>query len=108
MTALPTSPALLMTGVLALIAGGLIVMTWGRRLPRQGSWIIGLGLLVLLVVVGIDWSILSEEGFAPQPWLRGWIWPREEVGAITVGVLRDALGLSMASLTALVAGSADP
>ena len=78
-------------------------MAWGRRLPRQGDWLVGLGLLTLVTLSGIGWSVLAEHGFAPESWLRGWIGPREETGAITVGVLRDPLGLTLAIVAAVVA-----
>jgi hypothetical protein len=105
MTSLPTSPSLLMVGVLTLMAGGLAAIIWGKKLPRQGDWLVGLGLLTLFILTGLNWGVLSDEAFTPQTWLRGWIWPKEETGAITVGVLRDSLGLTLTTLTALVAAS---
>lgn len=105
MTGLAASPALLMAAVLALLGGSLIVLVWGRRIPREGDWLVSLGLLSVLVVSGIGWSLVADQGFAPQEWSRGWIWPRDEAGAITVGVLRDTLGLSLSILSALVAAS---
>lgn len=103
MTALMNSPALLLVVVLALICGCLVVLSWGRRLPRQGDWLVGFGLLALLVGCMISAIRFSEHGFAPETWGRGWIWPHDEVGAITVGVLSDALGVAVAILAALVA-----
>jgi hypothetical protein len=103
MTALMESPALLLVVVLALCCGCLVVLSWGRKLPRQGDWLVGLGLLGLLIGSVISGIRFSEHGFVPETWGRGWIWPHDEVGAITVGVLNDALGVAVAMLCALVA-----
>ncbi|MGK5083590.1 hypothetical protein WDW37_09820 [Bdellovibrionota bacterium FG-1] len=102
MNGVTSSPALLLSGLVVLLVGGIVLMLWGRKLPRQGDWLVGLGLAALMIDAGIGWIALSEDSFQPQTWLRGWIWPRAEEGAITVGMVRDAVGLAVAVLTVLV------
>ena len=48
MTGIIAAPALPLVAVLILIAGCLIVMAWGRLLPRQGDWLVSFGLLKLI------------------------------------------------------------
>jgi hypothetical protein len=105
MTGLMDSPALLLVVGLALMGGCLVTLAWGRRFPRQGDWLVGLGLLALLVGALISGARLSERAFAAEAWARGWIWPHDAPGAITVGVLRDALGVAFSVLMGLVAAS---
>lgn len=103
MTGLMDSPALLLAVVLVLVGGCLAVLSWGRKLPRQGDWLVGLGLLILLIGSVINGIRFTERAFAPEIWSRGWIWPHEETGAITVGILNDAIGEAMAILSAIAA-----
>jgi hypothetical protein len=110
MTDVTQSPALLLLSVLVLTCACLVALTWGRKLPRQADWLVGLGILALFVAGVIGGLRLSEQGFAPEAWSRGWILPHDEPGAITVGVLRDALAcgfvvlVSIVSACALIAG----
>jgi hypothetical protein len=97
------APLALVLSLVVLLLAGLATLTWGRRLPRGGDWLAGIGLLVAVAGLAFAWVALSGAGLQPQLWQRGWIWPHDEAGAIGVGVLEDALGLTMSSLAVLVA-----
>jgi hypothetical protein len=98
----------MMTEFLATIAGvfvvGLGVLAWGGRLPRRGDWAVSLGIAALFGLAA--WGLAETLGSAQpaQAWLRGWIGPREEPGALNVGFIQDAVGLAMAALGALLSG----
>jgi hypothetical protein len=100
-----TAPTALTLCIFALLFCGLIVLTWGKKLPTKGNWLVWTGLLALLVGVGYDGRFFLKEEFKTKIWMSGWIWSRDEIGAITVGVYQDSLGLAMSALAALVAST---
>ena len=96
------SPQMLFLGTFAAFLVGLAGMFWGRRLPREGDWLIGLGLLPLLLVAILSWMDYLQGNLQPVPWLRGWIAPRVEQRAVHVGILQDFAGLTMALLAVVM------
>ena len=100
-----TTPTFFIFCESVLFLVGVIVFCWGKRMPGRGNWLVWSGLIVLLTGIGIDSGLLLKEPFKVKMWMSGWIWARDEVGAITVGVLQDALGLAMSVLAALVSGA---
>lgn len=102
MITLENTPAILVLCVAFCVLAGLLVLTWERKLPRQGDWLAGVALLAFLVATLLGGNSLFEEGKSALTWQKGWIWPHAESGALTTGVLQDGLGLSMAALTAVV------
>lgn len=97
-----STPAILILSLVACVLAGLLVFVWGRKLPRQGDWLTGATLLAFLVATVVGANNLIGEGQGIQVWQKGWIWPHDELGAITAGVLQDGLGLCMAALTAVL------
>jgi hypothetical protein len=63
------------------------------------------GFIALLTGVGWDTGLLAKEDFRIKIWMSGWVWSREEVGAITVGVYQDFLSLAMSALSVLTASA---
>lgn len=92
--------------IIASIAGslltGLIVFGTGRKLPRRGDWLVTLGLLGLLVPTVMALLPFFDQPSAVIEWRRGWIWPRDEEGAVNVGVLLDGFGLMMTLLGVII------
>jgi hypothetical protein len=99
------SPTYLLLCITILLIVSLIVSTWGKRLPGRGSWLIWAGIVILLTGVGVDSGLLLKNSFVTRIWASGWIWARDEPGAITVGMLQDPLGLAMVVLVAVVSGT---
>lgn len=78
-----------------------IVLLWGRRIARQGDWLIGLALAFSFIGIVFAGAEMYRQGFKPELWQRGWIWSRSEVGSITVGLLTDFSGLAFALISIL-------
>lgn len=78
-----------------------IVLLWGRRIVRQGDWLIGLALSFSFIGFVLASIEMYRQGFKPELWQKGWIWSRSEVGSITVGVLTDFSGLAFALISIL-------
>ena len=100
-----TGPTLLLFCILALFFCGLVIFSWGKKLPGKGGWLVWAGFLAVLGGLGIDSGFFFKEGLKIRVWLTGWVWSREEMGAITVGVLQDSLGLMIAAFAILVGGT---
>ena len=98
------TPILLASYLFVLFLAGLGVLVFGKRRQNYATWIVGILLAGLLAVVALGWSSLVEEGLHEKRWLTGWILPRDEPGAITVGVLQDPLGLTMVALATILSG----
>ncbi len=103
MIALQSSLTPILLSILILLFLGLSVFTWGEKLPGKGSWLLWAGILLVISGVGFDSGLLLKEEFKIKVWMTGWIWPREDLSAITVGIFQDPLNLSMILLTILVA-----
>jgi hypothetical protein len=82
---------------------GFFVLVWGRSLARKGDWLIGLSLALAFIGLCVGGVSLWQAGLKPEVWHRGWIWPRAETGAITVGVVLDAAGFVVSVVALLVA-----
>lgn len=102
MSLFENAPHLLFLALALLGTGGLVVFVWGHRLPGKGIWIIGLGLLALLSVLILTSGLISTVQIKERNWLAGWIWPSGEVGALTLGISTDSLGLSVGFLAMLL------
>lgn len=84
---------------------GLVLLRWGHRLPRRGDWLVGIALVAVLAAVLLNQVGPGEASTASMD-IRGWIWPREEAGAIRVGVLRDLLATLITGVAAVLCGLA--
>ena len=93
---------LLSIAILALFFCGLLVLALGDLLPGKGSWLVWAGFVIFIASMGVDAGIIFKQDFEVKLWKTGWIGDRDGIGAITVGVLQDPLGLSMGALAALV------
>lgn len=91
-------PGWLIIALVFMFFTGLICLTWGRRLPRNGDWLVGIGAIGLLTVAALASSSYFEDPSAPKTWIRNWIPPRGELGAVNVGILHDSLGLAIMAL----------
>lgn len=96
------STQFLMLAVLLAASAGLALLTWGRRLPRNGDWLVGICLAALAGAVGASMASIAEQGFRAKVLLRGWVLPPGEAGSITVGILEDQVGLLMTGLSLAV------
>lgn len=97
------SPTLVMICTILLLFIGFFTLAFGKKIPAKGSWLIWAGLIALLTSVGFDTGFFIQESFTIKTWMAGWIWSKQDVGAITVGILQDPIGMSMTVLSALVA-----
>src|SRR5688500_1730117 len=98
--------ALTLVAVIAaniLLSG--VVLLWGRKLPRQGDWLIGTGLLGAVLAVVLSWSSLGEWQFGPARVLRGWVLGHRDPKSLGVGILEDPLSYAMTILFAAVASA---
>ncbi|MCM2322091.1 MAG: hypothetical protein NDJ90_02405, partial [Oligoflexia bacterium] len=102
MTILHEFPSLLVAALVLLLGAGLITLTWGRKLPRQGDWVIWSGLLVTFAAFAARAVMHSEDGFKPFLLSRQWVGGSGEEGAIAVGLLEDPLGFAMSGLVLLI------
>ncbi len=94
---------LLSFSILTLLFCGFVVLCLGKVLPGKGSWLIWAGVVFFTTAIGLDAGIFFKEEFRTHVWKSGWIWSREDLGAITVGILQDPIGIGMGSLSALLA-----
>lgn len=99
------SPTLMMLGVFSLFLSSWGVLGLGRKLPDRGSWLIWAALIAVLAGMGIDSGIFLKQDFQPKTWMTGWIWFKEEQGAITVGIIQDLLGLGITAFAVFVVGA---
>jgi hypothetical protein len=81
--------------ILGCLIAGLVVMTWGRQLPRRGDWLSALGLLGLVAGVIATWHSLVSGALGDGTWVRGWILPRRELPSILVGIVCDPKGMTL-------------
>lgn len=97
-----TLPILLFATFALLLASGIALLVWGRKFPRQGDWLAWLTLAVAAAPVGLGFAWLADGSLSGQEWIRGWILPREDAGALTVGLALDSLGLTGFALALFV------
>jgi hypothetical protein len=97
------APILLLSSALFLVLCSSLVLTWGRRFPRGGDWVVGIGLFIFLAAQLFAGNALFDNALKTKTWTRGWILPPDMPGAITVGVIQDTLGLSTCLFLTLVA-----
>ena len=102
MIAFESIPQLLVLGLALLLFAGVSVLIWGRRIPRIGGWLIGAPALFVLFVAFSSWNFLSEVRFEPRIWARGWIGLVDQPGAITVGIIQDAIGMALSGFVVLL------
>ena len=88
-------PLIFLIGPVILIISGIILFSWGKRLPGKGVWLIWVGLFFVLALLGFDTGVFLNQGFITKLWSAGWIWDRRELGAITVGLFQDRLSAVM-------------
>jgi len=100
-----TAPTFLSFSIFFLLFSGLIVFAWGKKLPGRGVWLVWAALLLLLTGVALDSGALLNVPFKIKIWMAGWIWPRQDQSAITVGILHDPLSFAMSVLSSVVAGA---
>jgi len=86
----------------ALLAG-FVGLVWGRALPRCGDWLCGLALVGLFLGILLNQPALFNGSVGSETWIRGWIWPKGEVGSILIGLLSDPMGLAMSTAAVMIA-----
>lgn len=99
--ALEASQIVVLLIMMPLLAA-MIVWIWGKKIARQGDWLIGIGLLCSLIGLAIAGVDLYRHDFKPELLQTGWIWSRTQAGSITVGLLLDFGGLLFASFSVLM------
>lgn len=104
MNPIPRSALILIASVIVMLTTGLVALVWGRRI-RRGDLLGWAGVSGLVIGAGISFAERAEDGFVSRSWYRGWIWPREEAGAIPVGVIESPLGLWMILLVAALSAA---
>jgi hypothetical protein len=91
----------------------LVIVTWaiGFSVPalrgriKNLGWLTGAVLIVFVAVMATDLFLIARDYSGQQKiWARGWIGPREQNGAITIGILEDTMGLTLAVLAAVLGG----
>ena len=102
MISLESAPILLLAGLSILSLVGLSVLAWGNRIPGKGIWMVWIGLMLLFGIIVINSGLIPQIEFQKRVWLAGWIWPRSEIGALTLGIFQEPLGLVMAGLSTLL------
>jgi hypothetical protein len=98
-------PTFLLPCIAVLFLCSLVVASWGRRMPGRGSWLVWSALAILLTGVGLDSGVLLKNNFETRIWASGWVWTRDEPGAITVGLIQDPIGFAMVIMAVLVSGA---
>lgn len=98
-----SAPFILVVSIALLALSGVITLAWGRKLPRNGDWLVAVFLAVLAGALIFAGNGLVEEATKAHVWLRGWIWPKDLEGALPAGVLQDAQGLVLAGLGVIFA-----
>jgi len=94
------TPLILCLFILFIV--GVAVFTWGKKLPAKGSWLIWGGILSVFTGIGLDTGLFLKQEFKTKIWMAGWIWPRDEMSAITIGVIQDPLSYAMIALSAFL------
>jgi hypothetical protein len=98
-----SAPFILVLSIALLALSGVITLAWGRKLPRNGDWLVGIFLAVLAGGLIFAGNGLVEEASRAHVWLRGWIWPVDREGAVPAGILQDPQGLVLAGLGVIFA-----
>jgi hypothetical protein len=99
-----SAPFILVLSIALLALSGVITLAWGRKLPRNGDWLVALFLAVLAGSLIFAGNGLVEEATRAHVWLRGWVWPVHLEGAVPAGVLQDPQGLVLGGLGVIFAG----
>lgn len=102
MLTLAENPFPLLLPVLGLAGIGALLLARGRRMPRAGRGVAWAGILLLAGVAILYLRLLQETGMQPHYWRYGWIWPKEEPSALTLGVLVDPLSVTGVLVTVLI------
>jgi len=91
----------LLVSTLWLVGFAILVV---RPKDKKAGWI-PVGMLALFVIgLGVDLFFVQRDlGGTQKIWSRGWIGPRDQDGAITIGILEDTLGLTAAIFSSLLA-----
>ena len=95
-------PLILLACILVLLFAAVGTLVWGRRLPRSGDWLAGVGLAFPAGALVLATHALSQDSWKSIAWLRGWVWPPSSEGAITVGLSIEPIGLIFSFLIILV------
>lgn len=96
------SLTLITFSIFSLLFLGIVIFSWGKNLPGKGSWLLWAGVLFVLAALGFDTGLFLKEAFQTKIWMSGWIWPRGDSSAITVGVMQDPLSLAMVGSMAVI------
>ena len=99
------APVWLISAISIVAIVGLIILWLGKKIPRHGDWLVGLSLIGLIAAFFFEQNAPSGESVVNISYLRGWIWPRQEEGAISIGILKDSLGVALSTLAAFLAGA---
>ena len=96
------APTLLFWFTFVLLMIGLLTLIWGNRLPGKGAWLLWVGVLLVLVGAGLESGLFLREDFHSKVWSIGWILPKADTSALTVGIYQDLFGVFFFVLAALV------
>ncbi|MBI2711497.1 MAG: hypothetical protein HYX41_01360 [Bdellovibrio sp.] len=97
------SPTLLFWFSFIYLMIGVLIFAFGNRLPARGVWLLWVGVLLALLGVGLESGLFLREEFHSKVWSSGWILPKTDANALTVGVFQDLFGLVLFLIAALVA-----
>ena len=92
-------PAPWIVSWLFLLACGVAAPLLGKRLPRRGDWLIGLGALTLLVATGGLGAEIADPAQGAFQLTRGWLATQGEANALLIGSIFDSLGIGMSLWT---------
>ncbi len=99
MMTIENSPIFLFYGISILAVCGLLLFIFGKKLPASGEWVLWLALFAAMAIGILDFKNWSETGGQVQVWRVGWVWPKDEIGALTVGMFQDPIGIALSLLT---------
>jgi hypothetical protein len=93
---LESSDQILAILVIGVWMAGLGLLLSGRKV-KDLNWISISILCIFMIGVAVDLFFVNRDMAGAQKiWARGWIGPRDQNGAITIGILEDPLGLFVA------------
>ena len=101
-----SAPLLLLMSLSLMSFLGLVVLWLGDRLPGRGIWMAWIGIIVLLSVLLMNLGVIPQIEFYQKAWHTGWVWPKGEIGALTIGILQSALGQVIGVWVVLLCGLA--
>ena len=107
MSLLELTPQLLLLSMVCAAMSGLVVLFTAKKVPARTSLYFNAAfLLVLVFFLGLSLKSISVNQYETRLWVKGWIWSRDEAGAIQLGTLESTFGLVAAMVLSLLAVTA--